>query len=363
VVGLGFTAVVALVLLPLRDDVDAATPTAVLMVGVVLAAVAGGPLAAVVTALVAGLLLNLVFLLPYGTLKVRAVEDGIGLAAFVGVALLVALLVSSLNENRLALDRRSKELARALEERERLEAAAQRARELERIDDERSAVLRSVSHDLRTPLSAIRAIAGDLRDDVDYDDETRHELLTIVVDEADRLDRMVTNLLSISRIESGIGRPETAALDLGEQVAVRLRTLSTLLEPFVVAVSIPDDLPLVAADEIQIDQVLTNLLANAARHTPPGAEIRIEARRRGDKVRVTVSDEGPGVAPGDRARVFEPFQRGEGSRSSGLGLAISKAVVEAHGGSIWIGDRDGGGAAVTFTLPVIELPEGEDGAP
>src|SRR5262249_37574918 len=155
---------------------------------VLAAAIAGGLLPAVLTAILAGVALNLVFLQPYGTLKVRAVEDGIGLVAFVVVALVVGVLVSAINEGRLRLTRRNVERAELAAERERLLQEARRARELTRIDDQRTVLLRSVSHDLRTPLSAIRAIAGDLRDGVAYDEDTRRELLGIVVDEADRLD-------------------------------------------------------------------------------------------------------------------------------------------------------------------------------
>jgi two-component system sensor histidine kinase KdpD len=356
--GIGLIAAVTVSLLPLRDDVDPSTPTAVLMLAVVVGAMIGGPIAAVAIAFFAGLALNLAFLPPYGTLKIRAVEDGIGLAAFGTVALCVGVLVSALSERRRDLVRRNAELASVLAERDRLSTQARRADDLARLDDQRTAVLRSVSHDLRTPLSAIRAIAGDLREGVTYDDATRRELLTTVVDEADRLDRMVANLLSMSRIEAGLNAPDRSAVDIAELVAQRTRSLASLLAPFDVRVRAPDDL-LVAGDELQLEQVLTNLLANAVRHSPLGSDVWVQAKRVGSMVQIEVSDRGPGVKPAERERVFRPFERGEGSRSSGVGLAICKAVVEAHGGDIWIEDRWGGGATVAFTLPALPQPADE----
>jgi two-component system sensor histidine kinase KdpD len=360
-VGVGLVGLGVALLLPLRDDLDAAAVTAAMMLSVVGAALAGGPIAAVLTAVLAGVALNLTFLEPYGTLKIDAVEEGIGLAAFVAVALVVGVLVSSLEESRRALQRRNDELAELLDERGRLREQASRAQDLARLDDQRTALLRSVSHDLRTPLSAIRAIAGDIRDGVAYDDDTRRELLGVVVDEADRLERMVANLLSMSRIEAGMHEPVTAALDVADLVAERVRGLSGVLGPFDVHVRVPDDLPLVAGDEIQLEEVLTNLLANAARHSPKGSDLWIVASARDGMVVIEISDRGPGIPVAERERVFLPFERGEGSRSSGMGLAICKSVVEAHGGHMWITDRWGGGATVAFTVPIINIPDEDQG--
>jgi len=353
VAGAVLVGVATLALLPVRDDVDAATPTAVMILPIVLAAMVGGGPPAVVTALLAGLAINLAYLRPYGTLKIRAVEDGIGLVAFVVVALLVGLLVSNLRARRRESLERQRDLQALLEERSALLTEARRAQQLAELDAERTSVLRSVSHDLRTPLSAIRAIAGDLRDGVAYDDDTRRELLGTVVTEADRLDRMVANLLSMSRIEAGAFAPERTAVDVGELVRTRVRALAGVLAPFEITLRIPDGLPFVDGDELQLEQVLTNLLANAARHSPAGSDLWIVVSTLGGQVRIDVSDRGPGIAVADRERVFLPFERGPGSRSSGVGLAICKAVVEAHGGRIWIEQRFGGGATVSFTVPAL----------
>jgi len=135
-------------------------------------------------------------------------------------------------------------------------------------------------------------------------------------------------------------------------VANRVRRLSRLFRQVRVQIDLPADLPLLDADYTQIDQVLTNLLENAARHAPPRSTVRIGARARGGMVEVMVTDEGVGVARFERERIFEPFRRGEGSASSGVGLAICRAIVEAHGGVIDVEPAPGGGARFSFTLPV-----------
>ena len=213
---------------------------------------------------------------------------------------------------------------------------SQRGAELERIDLQRAALLRSVSHDLRTPLAAIRTIATDLRDGVEYDAETRTELLTTVCDEVDRLDRLVANLLSLSRIEAGAFTPERQAIDLAELVADRYRRLAPLLRDHDLRTDIPADLPLIDADYAQLEQVMTNLLANAVRHAPAGSDLWVLARQHGAKVRIEVSDRGAGVAEEARDEIFTAFRRGEGSRSTGIGLAICRSIVEAHGGAIGV---------------------------
>jgi two-component system sensor histidine kinase KdpD len=225
---------------------------------------------------------------------------------------------------------------------------------LKRVDEQRSALLRSVSHDLRTPLATIRAVASDLRDGVVYEEPTRIELLGTVCDEAERLDRIVANLLSLSRIEAGALDPERQAVPMDELIGERLRRLGALFRQVRVQVDLPADLPLVDGDYTQLEQVVTNLLENASRHAPPGSIVRIGGRRlaSGGQVELWVADEGIGIPEYERQRVFEAFRRGEGSRSSGVGLAICKAVVEAHGGSIRVDRTPGGGATVAFTLPV-----------
>jgi two-component system, OmpR family, sensor histidine kinase KdpD len=349
-------------LVPLREDLGRATPALLMVLAVVGAGLAGGVRASVVTAVVAAAAYNLVFIPPYLTLKVTAGEDWVALGVFLAVALAVGLLMTAQVDRRRGAEAREADLARLYDqlrasaaERDRLLADASRAQVLERVDEERAALLRSVSHDLRTPLATIRAVASDLRDGVAYDDVTRTELLATVCDEAERLDRIVANLLSMSRIEAGAFKPERQAVDVDELVRDRVRRMKDLFRRVRVQVELPADLPLVDGDYSQLDQVFTNLLENAARHAPPGSFVRVAGRRRGDSVEVRVSDEGIGVPDWERTKVFEPFRRGEGSASSGVGLAICKAVVEAHEGTIAVDRTPGGGATFVVCLPARDV--------
>ena len=364
-IALGTTTLVvaSAALLPVRTHVTRATPALALVLAVVVAGVVGGSIAATLVALLSAAAYNLVFIPPYWTYKVNVADDWVALVVFVVVALAMGLLVAGQAERRRAAEAREAELRELnehlrtmSEEREQLAEEATRAQVLERVDEQRAALLRSVSHDLRTPLASIRAVASDLRDGTAYDDETRIELLETVCDEAERLDRIVANLLSLSRIEAGALKPDRQAVDLDELVADRVRRLAGLFRQTRIQVDIPTDLPLIDGDYTQLDQVVTNLLENAARHAPLASLVRVSAAERNGMVELRVSDEGIGVADWERRRIFEPFHKGEGSRSSGVGLAICRAIVEAHGGTIDV-ERTVGGGGATFAvrLPMREV--------
>jgi two-component system sensor histidine kinase KdpD len=333
----------------LRDDVSPP----------VVAASMAGRVAAIASALVATLVLNLAFTVPYWTLKVDALEDWLGLAVFLGVALVVGRLVTVEAERRRAAEQRADELEqlhRRLEEvvaeRERLADEAARLQVIAEVDDQRAALLRSVSHDLRTPLATIRAVASDLRDRPGYDAATQEELLETVCDEAERLDRLVANLLSMSRIEAGALQPDRQAVDLGELVHHRIRRLAGLFRQVRLQLELPDEGPLVDGDYTQLDQVLTNLVENAARHAPPTTAVHVGAHIVNGHAELAVGDEGIGVADYEREQIFEPFRQGEQGGSSGVGLAICKAIVEAHDGSIRVERTPGGGATFVVSLPL-----------
>lgn len=363
--GAGLTVVVTLLILPFRDDVTIATPALVLVVPCVVAALVGGRTAGLVVAVIAAAAFNLVYIEPYGTFKVDSVDDAIAFVVLALVALTVATLVAREAERRRAAVQRTEEVELLWRANEAIHAETARLaaekQALEAVDVQRSALLRSVSHDLRTPLAAIRAVASDLRDGVAYDDNSRQELLELVVDESDRLDRLVHNLLSMSRIEAGSLQPDRQAVPIDELLAERVHRLGRLLRSAEVSVDAPAGLPLVSADYTMVDQVVTNLLENATKHAPTGSRIVVGARPRGDLVEVSVTDQGPGVDPADVERLFRPFERGPSSRSSGLGLAICRAIVESHGGTISVEPATNGagltsgvgrGARFTFTLPV-----------
>jgi two-component system sensor histidine kinase KdpD len=250
-------------------------------------------------------------------------------------------------------------LAAAAVERVRLAAERQQARLAAEREQLRSTLLSSVSHDLRTPLGAITGAASSLMGDATLSETVRTELAQTIYEEADRLNRLVANLLDMTRLESGAVRPAREWHSLEEIVGTAVRRMEFGLAGRRIETSLPRDLPLLLLDAVLIEQLLVNLLDNAAKYTPPGSTIRIAAERREDGVRVEVTDDGPGLPPGEEQRVFEKFFRRSGSRGGfGLGLAICRAVVEAHGGRIWAESGRPRGAMFCFTLPSGEAPPG-----
>lgn len=348
-----------LTLAPFRDDLDRSVPALVLVLPVLASALLGGRAPAVLVSVLAAAALNLVFIAPFGTFRVAVWEDIIALTAFVAVAATVGTLSAGIGRSQGVVDQQSVEIqdlrstvASSDAERIALEQEAARLRIIEATEEQRAAVLRSVSHDLRTPLATIRAITSDLRSGTAHDEETQNELLDIVGDEAQRLDRLVANLLSLSRIEAGALTLHRQAVDLEELVRDRAKRLARLFHQVRLVVDMPADLALVDGDYNSLDQLITNLLENAARYAPPRSTVTVSARQVSPTtVELRVQDEGIGVAEHDRTRIFEPFHRGEGSRSSGVGLAICKAIVEAHGGGLQVDRTPGGGATFLATLP------------
>jgi two-component system sensor histidine kinase KdpD len=239
----------------------------------------------------------------------------------------------------------------------RLAKEAESARVEADASQARAALFSSVSHDLRTPLASITAsVTSLLGEDARFDHKDRSELLETIRHEAERLNRLVGNLLHLSRIRAGGLTPAKTPAAIDEVIEGVVGRLQPVLAGHHVRLALRDDLPEIPMDVIQIDQVLTNLLENAAKFSAPGSEITVYAARWQDVVSVRVTDRGPGVPPEELEQVFEPFYRADGDSGpgAGLGLAIARAIVEAHGGRIWIEGAPGGGAAVLFELPIRE---------
>ncbi len=233
---------------------------------------------------------------------------------------------------------------------------ALRARLLEEIDRWRSAMMGAASHDLRTPLASIKTAVSSLRRaDVPLSPDDRGELLELIERQSDRLARLVANLLDMTRIEAGALEVRPAPVALGELVDHALRSLGGIVSPAQVEVDAPPDLPLLQIDHVLVGQVLANLLENAERLSPRGSRITVAARvapgSASTMAELSVADQGPGIAREDRERVFEMFSQNGGGGRAGLGLAIAKAFVEAHGGLIWIDPDVERGARLVFTVP------------
>jgi two-component system sensor histidine kinase KdpD len=224
----------------------------------------------------------------------------------------------------------------------------------------RNSLLSAVSHDLRTPLATITGSASALvEQEAGLDAAARRELAQAIQEEADRLNRLVHNLLEMTRLESGGVRVRKDWHPVEEVVGSALARVEKRLGERRVDIDLPPDLPLAPLDPLLIEQVLINLLDNAIKYTPEGSPIEISAAVEDRVLRVTVADRGPGFAPGEETRVFDKFYRGAaaGTRSgAGLGLAIARGIVEAHGGRITAEPRPGGGALFRFTLPLASEP-------
>jgi two-component system sensor histidine kinase KdpD len=231
-----------------------------------------------------------------------------------------------------------------------------RALALQETDRLRTALLNSVSHDLRTPLASIKASASSLLDrEVRWDDAERDDFLATINTEADRLTRLVHNLLDMSRIEAGALDPrlvESSVAEVTGPPARRARAASGQR----VEVDVPEELPPILADPVRLDQVLTNLLDNA-RSYAAGSPVQVVARQAGDTVELRVVDHGPGIPVPERERVFDQFYRVESGRrpeGTGMGLAICRGIVLAHGGTLRVETTPGGGASFVLTLPVLD---------
>ncbi|HEY7018528.1 MAG TPA: ATP-binding protein [Gaiellaceae bacterium] len=239
-------------------------------------------------------------------------------------------------------------------DRERLAREALEAEALRRSDAIKTAVLRAVSHDLRSPLMAILTSASALaRSDLELDREDRRELVGTILEEADRLDRVIGNLLDLSRLEAGAAQPEPQVWPVEELVAQALAELGEAGRR--IQVELPDEPTAVRVDAHQIERVLVNLLENALKYSPEPEPVRVQVAQTSNRVLVRVVDHGPGIASQDRERIFEPFQRGgESSRGAGLGLAIARGFAEANEARVWAESRPGQGATFVLALPASE---------
>jgi two-component system, OmpR family, sensor histidine kinase KdpD len=266
------------------------------------------------------------------------------------------LLDALLDQGALAIER-----VRLVEDMDRVERVA----ETERL---RSALLTSISHDLKTPLAAVLGAAGALRDiGPKLSDAEKVDLLATIIDESERLNRFIANLLDMTKLESGAVSPNVALHDIGEIVGSALRRASRILSHHHVELELAPDLPMLEVDAVLFEQALFNLLDNAAKYAPTETTIRIQSWRTRDSVCLRVLDEGTGIPAGDLDHIFDKFYRAQKTdqvrAGTGLGLAISRGFVEAMHGSIAAANRtDRSGAAFTITLPIPRQRQNLDAA-
>lgn len=327
VIGLAGIDVVLAVFAPLHDDVHSLVPGLLLLIPIVIAAAIGGWKVAVPVALAAAVGYALSVLPPLGTMRPGLTRDGAALVMFVVVGVTAAFATRPWRR------RRTPEMAG------------------DGAGEARDTLLRTVSHDLRNPLQTIQGATQDLLAD-DRDDDRRTALLGLVADETRRLERIVANMLNVSRLDAGMLVPAPTPEDPASLVARTTRRVGTATGHAVV-VDVDPGLPDVLADPVQFDQVLTNLLENAIAHSAEDRDVTVAAVVTGSFVQVSVRDHGPGfddelVAAGPR-----PFRSGRSSQGGlGLGLVAARGIVEAHGGTLELGNHPTGGAIAAFTVPV-----------
>ena len=236
---------------------------------------------------------------------------------------------------------------------QRLASEASEVAALANIDAVRTAMLRAVSHDLRTPLASIKAMISGLRDpSVDWTKAQTAEALLTVDEETDRLNRLVGNLLDASRLQIGALAVVIRATELVETVAAALQSVNA--KPDAIDVDIPRDTPAVMCDPTLLERSVANIVSNALRFSPVGVPVRIEAGVVGDRVHLLIVDRGPGITAGERTKVVAPFQRLGDQRTSdgvGLGFSIAQGFVDAMSGTMTLDDTPGGGLTVTISLP------------
>jgi K+-sensing histidine kinase KdpD len=324
-------------LYPLADEL----PALLLLAAVAASASFGGYGPAIVTIVGGFLALDFFFEFPAFTFELTRLSTTLDLVAFSGVAVLLGSLTARLRRARL----------RAWAAREEAQAALQA----------RDEALAIVSHDLRTPLTAIKTSVSTLRNPgAPLTDGTRLELLGTIEAEADRLVHFVSDALAMTRLEAGIA-PDRQWNALGEIVSAVLDRCSPVLGDRPITFDVPDTLPLARFDAGLLDQALSNVLENVGVHTPPGSALAIVGRIESGSVLLEVSDAGPGIPPPVRDRVFGKFQRlNDSGFGTGLGLAIARAATEAQGGQLRIEDSPLGGARFVLHVPNALAPEAAD---
>ena len=220
----------------------------------------------------------------------------------------------------------------------------------------KSTFISVISHELKTPVALIKGYVGTLRrEDANWDREIVNDSLAVIEEEADRLTGLIENLLDASRLQAGglsINLSDVALNVVANRIATRFQTQSSMHK---IIVDFPENFPIISGDETRLEQVLSNLVSNAIKYSPQGGEIRITGQVRPSQVIVCVSDQGPGVAPEDIPHIFDRFYRSSdakrNTKGAGLGLYLARAVIEAHGGRIWVDPRPGDGARICFSIP------------
>ncbi|HET7588846.1 MAG TPA: ATP-binding protein [Solirubrobacterales bacterium] len=349
-------AVATLVVYPLKTVAPAVSLGVVYMPGVLFVSSIWGWRIGLLAAIASALAFNWFHIPPTGRFDVAADRDAVALVTFVIVAVAGSALAEVARARTAEAERRREETERVLAqlrelaaERDRIEAEAIEAGALRRSGELKTALLRSVSHDLRTPLTSIIA-TGTALDSPSLTEAERQELSAAVVQEGQRLSRLVENLLDVSRLESGNAEPRQEPIDLAGLLEAARGSVGG--EGVEVRLGLDPEAPPLVADSVQLERAFANLFENAVRHGG-GRPVLVRSRESGGRLVVRIVDQGPGIPEQERERVFEPFYRHEGARSGfGLGLAIARGFIEANGGEVAVESVPGQGSTFVVSFPL-----------
>jgi two-component system sensor histidine kinase KdpD len=364
-VWLGLLATVAavaastLIVYPLKSVAPVVSLGVVYLPGILLISIVWGLRLGLLASVVSALAFNFFQIPPLHRFTIADEENWIALATFVIVAVASSSVAGLARAQALEAERRREQADRALTElaalsaeRDRMQAEMVEAEALRRSDELKTALLRAISHDLRTPLTSIIA-GGAALGSASPSPEERLELSEAVVAEGERLSRLVENLIDMSRLEAGKAEPHREAIDLAE-VLDAAREATT--QPALVRLALDRELPIVEADAAQLERAFANLIDNAIRHGG-GRPVLVKSRQIGGKITLRVVDQGPGIPESEWQRIFEPFHRGAANGAqagTGLGLAIAKGFVEANGGAITVESLPGQGSSFVVSMPYRE---------
>jgi two-component system sensor histidine kinase KdpD len=375
---LGVAAITA-TLAPLRARISPTTAALALLLVVLFAATGWASRPALVASLLGVLCFNFFFLPPLYTFTIAAPQNWVALAAFLITAVTAGQLSSRANRRAEEAEAGRREIERLYQEYKRASEAAKQAELLRQSEQLKSALLDAVTHDLRTPLTSIKASATTLLSEILAEDggddpvslghEGRLELLEIINEETDRLNRFVESMVELAKLEAGELHLRRRWGSVEEIIALARERASLLTKKHKIEVSIEGELPSVRVDENLLAEVLYSLIDNAAKYSPAGSRIRIAARCPGENsedemIQMSVEDEGCGIPPDLRERVFDKFFRAtdKGAASLGrpkglgMGLSIARGIIAAHGGRIWVES----GAAERGTRVVLMIPIGDE---
>src|ERR1043166_4227330 len=364
---LGVAAITA-ILIPFRQRINSTTVGFAFLLAILFIAIAWGSKPALVASVLAMLSFNFFFLPPFHTFTIADPQNWVALAAFFITALAVGQLSARAKRRAEEAEARRVEIKRLYENLQNAFERASEAEALKRSERLKSALLDAVTHDIRTPLTSIKASATLLLEDREATEpveklapDEQTAMLRVITHGADRLDRFVEGIVDLARIEAGdltLYRNWGVVEDIIDAALARAEPLTRRHR---IRVSVENELPVIRVDARAVAEVIYTLIDNASKYSPPDTMVSIEAKRvSDDQVEIAVEDQGPGIPVRLREKVFERLYRGHNNGATGeliggigMGLAIAKGIVEAHGGHIWIEDgAQGRGARIVFTVPV-----------